>query len=194
MSTTQESAVGVPASQLSDDDLENQGNQAHATRHWVFLHGTAEQFRRHTDRMLELEQEYLRRHPKRTWQGSGGADGADAVDLAQLDALSQVRFLTRTYAAAIEALLGARVDTALGIPAPDPSAAPGDRKEDELLRRYASAPDGRLHKLEAHQAARELGVAPAAVAAMFKARPPLLVTAGEHRQITSAGRARIGSA
>jgi hypothetical protein len=23
--------------------------------------------------MLELEQEYLRRHPKRTWQGSGGA-------------------------------------------------------------------------------------------------------------------------
>jgi hypothetical protein len=24
-------------------------------------------------RMLALEQEYLRRHPKRTWQGSGGA-------------------------------------------------------------------------------------------------------------------------
>jgi hypothetical protein len=26
--------------------------------------------------MLELENEYLRRHPQRTWQGSGGADSA----------------------------------------------------------------------------------------------------------------------
>lgn len=191
MSTSQETAVGVPASKLSDDDLEHQGNQAHATRHWVFLHGTADQFRRHTERMLELEQEYLRRHPKRTWQSSGGAQGAAAVDLAQLDALSQVRFLTRSYAAAIEQLLDARVDTALGVPAPDPSAGLGGGREDDLLRRYVAAPDGRLHKLEAHQAARELGVAPAAVAAMFKADPPLLVTAGEHRQITLAGRARI---
>ncbi len=192
MSTTQ-ATIGVPAAQLSDDDLEHQGNQAHATRHWVFLHGTADQFRRHTERMLELEQEYLRRHPKRTWQGSGGAEGEPALDLAQLDALSQVRFLTRTYAAAIEQLLGARVDTELGIPAPDPSAALGGGREVDLLRRYAGAPEGRLHKLEAHQAARELGVAPAAVAAMFKADPPLLVTAGEHRQITPAGRARIDS-
>lgn len=191
MSASQE-AVGVPAAELSDGDLEHQGNQAHATRHWVFLHGTAEQFRRHTERMLELEQEYLRRHPKRTWQGSGGAAGAADLDLAQLDALSQVRFLTRTYAAAIEQLLGTRVDTGLGIAAPDPSAALGGGREDDLLRRYAAAPDGRLHKLEAHQAARELGVAPAAVAAMFKADPPLLVTAGEYRRITEAGRARIG--
>jgi len=188
MSATAESplAYGVPASELSDTELEHQGNQAHATRHWVFLHGTAEQFRRHTERMLELEQEYLRRHPKRTWQGSGGADG-DQVDLAGMDVLAQVRFLTRAYSAAVESLL-ARVPKPEDAPAEIP--VPADRAAD-LLRRYAAAPDGRLHKLEAHQAAREIGLPPAAVAALYKADPPMLVTAGEYRQITPAGRARI---
>ncbi|MBA3745311.1 DUF6158 family protein [Sporichthya sp.] len=186
MSAPAEIAYGVPASQLSDDELEHQGNQAHATRHWVFLHGTADQFRRHTERMLELEQEYLRRHPKRTWQGSGGADG-EQVDLAGIDVVSQVRFLTRTYATAMESLLAR---------APQPENPPAEASlavdvARDLLRRYAAAPDGRLHKLEAHQAAREIGVAPAAVAALYKADPPLLVTAGEYRQITPAGRARI---
>jgi hypothetical protein len=71
----------VPASELSDAELERQGVQAHATRHWVFLHGTAQQFNTHTERMLELEQEYLARHPQRTWQGSGGA-GHSAIDPA----------------------------------------------------------------------------------------------------------------
>src|SRR3954447_26114954 len=108
---------GVPARELSDEELERQGVHAHAMRHWVFLHGTADQFRRHTERMLELEQEYLRRHPKRTWQGSGGSDGQQ-VDLAGLDLLEQVRFLTRQFSTAIEALL-ARV------PKPE-DAAPAD--------------------------------------------------------------------
>lgn len=63
---------GRPAGELTDEELEQQGKNAHDTRNWVFLHGTAEQFATHTARMLELEQEYLRRHPKRTWQGSGG--------------------------------------------------------------------------------------------------------------------------
>jgi hypothetical protein len=62
--------------------------------------------------------------------------------------------------------------------------------EAALLRRYQSAPNGRLHKLEAHQAAREIGIAPAAVAALFKAQPPLLVTAGEYCQLTEAGSTR----
>ncbi|WP_211210929.1 DUF6158 family protein [Sporichthya polymorpha] len=179
-------SYGVPASELSDAELEHQGNQAHATRHWVFLHGTAEQFRRHTERMLELEQEYLRRHPKRTWQGTGGADG-DQLDLAELDVLAQVRFLTRTYATAVESLL-ARVPQ----PEHPPAEAPNvQERARELLRRYATAPDGRLHKLEAHQAAREIGLPPAAVADLYRADPPLLVTVGEYRQITAAGRARI---
>jgi|GEM_PF-810119 len=179
---------GVPASELSDEDLVQQGNQAHTTRQWVFLHGTAEQFRRHTERMLELEQEYLRRYPKRTWQGSGGAGpGAADVDLAELDLFAQVRYLTRTYAAAIEELLRSRV----GEPEPAAAAATAGDAEVQLLRRYVAAPDGRLHKLEAHQVAREVGLPPAAVAGLFKADPPLLETAGEFRQITPAGRARV---
>ena len=58
--------------ELSDEELETQGKQLHDTRNWVFLHGTAAQFETHTRRMLELEQEYLRRFPKRTWQGDRG--------------------------------------------------------------------------------------------------------------------------
>lgn len=175
--------MSVPAQELSDAELARQGTHAHATRNWVFLHGTAEQFRRHTERMLELEQEYLRRFPKRTWQGTGGS--ADSPDLAGMDVLAQVRHLTRTYAAAVEQLLEGRAAPAAG-------AAPA--AEDavvRLLRRYAAAPQGRLHKLEAHQVAREIGVPPAAVADLYKADPPLLVTAGEYRQITAAGRARV---
>lgn len=61
--------LGRPVEELSDAELELQGKQSHDTRNWVFLHGTAEQFANHTRRMLALEQEYLRRHPKRTWQG-----------------------------------------------------------------------------------------------------------------------------
>lgn len=67
------STTGRPVDELSDEELEAQGTQAHSTRNYIFLHGTAEQFANHTVRMHALEQEYLRRHPKRTWQGSGGA-------------------------------------------------------------------------------------------------------------------------
>ena len=70
---TDEDFRGRPATELTDTELEQQGTHAHATRNWVFLHGSAEQFARHTSRMLELEREYVRRFPKRTWQGSGGA-------------------------------------------------------------------------------------------------------------------------
>ncbi len=65
---------GRPAADLSDVELETQGKQLHDTRNWMFLHGSAAQFETHTRRMLELEQEYLRRYPKRTWQGNEAAD------------------------------------------------------------------------------------------------------------------------
>ncbi len=100
-----------------------------------------------------------------------------------------MRHLTRTYAAAVEQLL---VRHNIAEPAKSAQAAPADL-ENALLRRYVSAPNGRLHKLEAHQAAREIGIAPVAVAALFKAQPPLLVTAGEYRRLTDAGRARAGA-
>ncbi|MGQ0464694.1 MAG: DUF6158 family protein [Sporichthyaceae bacterium] len=144
-------SMGVPASELSDAELAQQGTQAHASRNWVFLHGTAEQFSRHTERMLELEQEYLRRFPKRTWQGLGADEVAPATGKSETEL------------------------------------------ELELLRRYAAALDGRLHKLEAHHLAREIGIEPAVVARLFKASPPLLTTAGEYRQITDAGRARAAA-
>jgi len=130
---------GIPASELSDEDLERQGTHAHETRNWVFLHGTAEQFQTHTERMLELEQEYLRRHPQRTWQGveAGGQRG----------------------------------------------------DERDFLERFAAKTDGRMHKLEAHQAARELGLRPERVAALHRQDPPLLTTEGDDRVLTDAGRA-----
>src|SRR3954451_17844072 len=56
---------GIPARELSDEELERQGVHAHTMRHWGFLHGTAEQLRTHTQRMLELEQEDLPRPPRR---------------------------------------------------------------------------------------------------------------------------------
>ena len=129
---------GRPVSELSDEELEQQGKNAHDTRNWVFLHGSAEQFATHTTRMLALEQEYLRRHPKRTWQGSGGAPGSAA-------------------------------DTA----PPDPLLA--------LLGRVA----------EAHQAAREVGLDRTALARLYTAVPPLLVTEQQDRVLTDAGRERL---
>src|SRR4051795_3513126 len=107
---------GIPARELSDEELERQGGHAHAMRHWVFLHGTAEQFRTHTERMLELEQEYLRRHPQRTWQGSGGDGEAPSRD-------DRIRDLVQTFSRAVTTLL----DEALAAPAgPDNRPSPDE--------------------------------------------------------------------
>ena len=76
--------MGVPVSELTDQELEEQGSAAHASRNWVFLHGTAEHFKVHTDRMLALEQEYIRRFPKRTWQSVGDIALADTPDVPAL--------------------------------------------------------------------------------------------------------------
>jgi hypothetical protein len=139
---------GRPASELTDEELEQQGKAAHDTRNWVFLNGTAEQFATHTTRMLELEREYLRRHPQRTWQGTGGADGHSPE------------------------------------PAADPVVA--------LLQRVADSPGGRMHKLEVHQAAREVGLGRAALARLYTGDPKLLATEQQDRVITDAGRERLG--
>ncbi len=170
---------GLPASELSDTELERQGTRAHATRNWVFLHGTADQFRHHTERMLELEQEYLRRHPKRTWQGAGGvtAQGVDRVE--------QLRQMVRTFGTQMEALLAELAEAQA-----DPASVDADVA---LLERFASTPEARMHKLEAHQAARDLGLHAADVARLYTQDPPLLAAAGAHRFLTDAGRARLAS-
>ncbi|MDN5933213.1 MAG: DUF6158 family protein [Pseudonocardia sp.] len=176
--------LGLPARELSDAELERQGTRAHATRNWVFLHGTADQFRHHTERMLELEQEYLRRHPKRTWQGAADAtSGPSAVTRVE-----QMRQILRSFQTQMDGLLAE-------LAAAEQPAAPADgpvvAAEVRLLATFADAPDGRMHKLEAHQAARELGLHAADVARLYKQDPPLLATAGAHRFLTEAGRARL---
>lgn len=55
---------GVPASQLTDDDLIREVEHLHATRHETFLNGGQDAFETHTARMLALEHEYLRRFPE----------------------------------------------------------------------------------------------------------------------------------
>jgi hypothetical protein len=169
---------GIPARELSDEELERQGVHTHAMRHWVFLHGTAEQFRTHTERMLELEQEYLRRHPQRTWQGAGGDGSTPSRD-------DRIRDLVTTFTTAITALLDE---------APSAAAAPADRRPPEqaqaaLLRRFAEAPGGRLHKLEAHQIARQVSPDSHLVAGLYRQDPPLLQAERDMRVLTDAGRA-----
>ncbi|WP_024792958.1 DUF6158 family protein [Tomitella biformata] len=171
--------LGRPARELSDEELEHQGKQAHETRNWVFLHGTAAQFATHTARMLELEQEYVRRYPKRTWQGSGGAPTAPG------DALEQVK----------TALLGVIVQLqALAHETPVAPHVEGTPSEpiNELLKEVAAKPGGRMNKLEVHQFARELGISRETLATLYTGDPRLLATEKGDRVITAAGKARIG--
>ncbi len=77
---------GIPAAQLSDEDLTREVDQLHMTRHDAFLHGTRDAFDTHTARMLSLEYEYLRRFaavigpdPRRTRAGSRQAAEAGRV-------------------------------------------------------------------------------------------------------------------
>ena len=153
---------GRPAGELSDEELERQGTHAHATRNWVFLHGTGEQYARHTERMLELEQEYLQRHPKRTWQGGGGEPRA-------VDEASRLRLALRGLQRQIDALLSDGVEVRDSAPPPERVRA--------LLDRVA-AHGGRMHKLELHQAAREAGLTPVELAWLYRA--PGAVLRAEH--------------
>ena len=163
---------GRPAAELSDTELEEQGTHAHATRNWVFLHGTAEQFAHHTERMLELEQEYLRRYPKRTWQGSGGAP-------APVDEATRLRLALRGLQRQIDALLvGLPEDVDVDVAAPEPGAV------DALLARVAAA-GGRMHKLELHQAAREVGLSPVALTGLYRGDRPVLRADRDERVLTT---------
>ncbi len=78
------------------------------------------------------------------------------------------------------------IDYLLGSDSEDAEAAPGPA-ERRLLVRIADAPDRRLHKLEVHQLAREVGSNPRAVAGLYKTDPPLLRADGDHRVLTDAG-------
>lgn len=57
---------GIPAADLDDERLERELRQLHQTREEAFFDASADALRRHTERMLELEREYLERFPERT--------------------------------------------------------------------------------------------------------------------------------
>jgi hypothetical protein len=169
-------ARGAPVRELTDAELEAQGTAAHATRNWVFLHGTADQFRHHTERMLELEQEYLRRFPKRTWQGREGSS-------AELDEATRLRLALRGIETQIAALLA-------GSPEPAAERAASPEQVRRLLSRVADS-GGRMHKLELHQVAREVGLSPASLAALYRSPDPVLTTERDERVLTEPGRAAL---
>lgn len=171
--------AGRSARDLDDTELERQGAHAHATRNWVFLHGTADQFGRHTERMLELEQEYLRRHPKRTWQGTDS-------EPVGVDEATRLRTALRSLVTQAEALLEDEAS------APTAALAADDSVE-ALLREVEAGPDGRLHRLEVHQAARRHQVPRTALARLYKGDAPLLRAEGADRVLTDAGRSWLGA-
>jgi hypothetical protein len=75
---------GVPASELSDEDLRREVGHLHETRHDTLLGGSEDALEAHTKRMLALEAEFLRRFPQdsapdplRTRAGSRAAADED---------------------------------------------------------------------------------------------------------------------
>lgn len=71
---------GIPATELSDEDLERELRQLYKTREDTFFGGSADALQRHTDRMAELENESLHRRgihpdPRRTREGSRARAG-----------------------------------------------------------------------------------------------------------------------
>jgi uncharacterized protein DUF6158 len=62
---TENPGRGVPAQELSDADLLRELEQVHTTRHETLRHGSADALTAHTQRLGELEDEYLRRFPDR---------------------------------------------------------------------------------------------------------------------------------
>jgi hypothetical protein len=63
---TEDGHRGMPASELNEPDLIRELRHLHETRHATFLHGTEDALANHTQRLIELEAEYLRRHPERS--------------------------------------------------------------------------------------------------------------------------------
>jgi hypothetical protein len=54
---------GIAPDELADDDLRREVTHLHETRHDTLLGGSESALQAHTERMLALEQEFLRRFP-----------------------------------------------------------------------------------------------------------------------------------
>ena len=55
---------GIAPADLEDDDLRRELEHLHETRHATLLGGSESALETHTERMLALEQEFLRRFPQ----------------------------------------------------------------------------------------------------------------------------------
>lgn len=64
-----ERVAGIPATELSDEDLDRELAHALEKRHDIFIDGTAEQLRNHSARTHELERAYLARFTERVNDG-----------------------------------------------------------------------------------------------------------------------------
>ena len=58
--------AGIPAEQLEDEDLKRELRHLYETREDTFFNGSGDAYEVHTERMLELEQVYAKRHPEET--------------------------------------------------------------------------------------------------------------------------------
>ncbi|MDP9434907.1 MAG: DUF6158 family protein [Actinomycetota bacterium] len=58
-----EPAKGIDPSDLDDDDLRREVQHLHETRHHTLTTGSESALQAHTERMLALEQQFLRRFP-----------------------------------------------------------------------------------------------------------------------------------
>jgi len=65
-SASRRGKLGVPAAKLGDEDLERELRHLWRTREETIVHGGSHAIRAHTDRMLELEHEYIARFPRET--------------------------------------------------------------------------------------------------------------------------------
>ncbi|MDP9408035.1 MAG: DUF6158 family protein [Actinomycetota bacterium] len=77
--------AGVPPSELDDERLTREMDHLHETRNRTVRTGSEDALQAHSERMLELEAEFLRRFPDegapdplRTRSGSRAAAGQDA--------------------------------------------------------------------------------------------------------------------
>ncbi len=67
---------GVPPTALDDDDLIRELGSVHRTRNDALRHGSAHALEHHTQRMDQLEAEYLNRLPVREVDPQRERDGA----------------------------------------------------------------------------------------------------------------------
>jgi hypothetical protein len=69
-----ETTPGIPAAELTDEDLDCELAHVHEKRHDIFVGGTVEQLHNHNLRMSELERAYLARFPDRVMDATAKSE------------------------------------------------------------------------------------------------------------------------